>query len=166
MLRTLALASRALGRGSECLAAALLLAVTLINLTQVVGRYSLGYSLPWGEEVMRYTMVWVMMIGGIACFWRAEHMAIDALHDMAPQRLRPFVRGALYAVAGVFCVLLAWHGWPAALRNANQFAAASGISMLWVYLAIPVGATLMLVQIVLCWFAGYEPVETMEEGAV
>ena len=49
-LRTL---SRALGRGSEWLAALLLLAVTLINLTQVIGRYSFGYSLPWGEEVMR-----------------------------------------------------------------------------------------------------------------
>jgi TRAP-type C4-dicarboxylate transport system permease small subunit len=165
MHRHLQTASRALGRGSEWLAALLLLAVTLINLTQVVGRYSFGYSLPWGEEVMRYTMVWVMMIGGIACFYRVEHMAIDAVHDMAPAGLRPLLRGALYGIAGIFCILLAYYGWPAALANANQRAAASGISMLWVYLAIPLGATLMLVQIVLCWLTGYEPSEPMEEGA-
>lgn len=166
MRRIIARLNRGLGRTSECLAGALLLVVTLINLTQVIGRYSLGQSLPWAEEIMRYTMVWVMMIGGVACFWRVEHMAIDAVHDMALERLRPLVRGTLYGIAGLFCLLLAYYGWPAALANANQVAAASGISMLWVYLAIPLGASLMLVQIVLCWFAGYEPVEAMEEGAV
>lgn len=163
MYHALRTASAALGRGSEIVAAGLLLVVTIINLVQVAGRYSIGFSLPWGEEIMRYTMVWVMMIGGVACFWRVEHMSIDALHDMAPARLRPLVRGALYGIAGIFCFLLAWYGWPAAFANSRQYAAASGISMFWVYLAIPVGATLMIVQIVLCWLTGYRPVDARDE---
>jgi TRAP-type C4-dicarboxylate transport system permease small subunit len=164
MRRAVLVAARGLAQSCEVLAGLLLLAVTAINLTQVTGRYLFASSLPWGEEIMRYTMIWVMMLGGVACFWRVEHMAIDALHDAVPVRLRPLVRGALYGVAGIFCLLLLVYGWPAALRNTSQFAAASGISMVWVYLAIPVGAALMLVQIVLCWIAGYEPVEPNEEG--
>ena len=157
-------AAEILTRVCEVIAASLLAAVALINLAQVLGRYLLAESLPWGEEIMRYTMIWVMMLGGVACFRRVEHMSVDALHDRLPQRLRPVARGVLYGVSGVFCALLVLYGWPAAIANYDQFAAASGVRMIWIDLAIPIGAMLMIVQIVLCWVAGYAPADDAEEG--
>ena len=89
-------------------AAAIFIFVCGLNFSQVFGRYVLGSSIPWGEEIMRYSMIWVMMLGG-----------------------------------------------PATIANTRQTAAASGISMFWVYLAIPAGALLMLIQIVLCAISGF-----------
>jgi TRAP-type C4-dicarboxylate transport system permease small subunit len=158
---------RSLARGlavtCEVSAGSILLAVSIINLCQVFGRYVIGISLPWAEEVMRYVMMWLMMLGGVACIYRIEHMAIESVVESAPERLRNLVRGTLFGIGGIFCFFLVYYGWPAAIRNSGQHAAASGMPMIIPYMAIPVGGVLMMVEIVLCWFAGYDPVRPEDE---
>jgi TRAP-type C4-dicarboxylate transport system permease small subunit len=158
---------RSLARGlavtCEVSAGAILLVVSLINLGQVLGRYVIGFSVPWAEEVMRYTMMWLMMLGGVACIYRVEHMAIESLVESAPERRRDLVRSTLFGIAGIFCIFLVYYGWTAAIRNSSQYAAASGMPMIIPYLAIPVGGALMLIEIVLCWFAGYDPIRPEDE---
>ena len=161
---TLSNLSRRLAQVCEIAAALIFLFVCVLNFTQVIGRYATGTSLTWAEEIMRYTMMWVMMLGGSAAIYRAEHMAVDGVVDMVPERLRHLVRSILYGVAGIFCVLLLVYGWPAALANQTQRAAASGIPMLLPYLAIPVGAAIMLAQIVLCWITGFREAPVEEEA--
>ena len=148
--------ARWLTRSTEVAAALLLIIVTVLNLTQVTGRYAFSTGFSWTEEAMRYLMIWLMMLGSVACIFRAEHMALQTLENLVrPSRTR-LVRSALYSVAGVFCVFVLVYGWPLAMRNAAQVAPASGIPMIYPYLALPVGALLMLVQIGLTWFAGFE----------
>lgn len=156
-MRKIALrAARALTRTTEVTATLILIVVTILNLTQVVGRYAFNAGFSWTEETMRYLMVWLMMLGSVACIFRAEHMALATLEGMVkPERAR-YVRSALYSVAAIFCVFVLVYGWPLALRNAAQVAPASGIPMIYPYLALPVGAFLMLIQITLTWFAGFE----------
>lgn len=148
----------------ELSAAAIFAVVCLLNFTQVFGRYMMGSSLTWAEEIMRYSMIWVMMLGGTAAIYRGDHMAVDSLVETLSGRSRHLVRSALFGIAGAFCVLLVWYGWPAALSNARQSAAASGISMILPYLAVPVGGALMLAQILLCWIVGFHPTEFEEEA--
>lgn len=152
-----------LARLCEVSAAVIFIAVCLLNFGQVFNRYILGSSFGWAEEVMRYCMPWIMMLGGTAAIYRGEHMAIDAVPDMFPKRLRHMARSLLYGVAMIFCVLLVWYGWPAALSNARQNAAASGIPMIVPYMALPVGGALMIVQIALCWVAGFGEHNSEEE---
>lgn len=156
--------ARSLASACELSAAATFAVVCLLNFAQVFGRYMMGSSLSWAEELMRYSMVWVMMLGGTAAIYRGDHMAVDSLAGLPAGRNRHLIRSVLFGIAGAFCVLLVWYGWPAALANAQQSAAASGISMILPYLAIPIGATLMLVQIVLCWIVGFRPTEYEEEA--
>ncbi len=163
MRPTVRSAARGLAVGCEVIAALILIAVTCINLAQVVGRYFIGTSIPWAEEIMRYVMMWLMMLGSVACIYRAEHMAIDSVIQSVPERWRQHMRSLLYSIGGLFCLLLVIYGWHAALANNMQFAAASGIRMSIPYMAIPIGGTLIIVEIVLCWLAGYEPAEPTEE---
>lgn len=151
------MAARGLARSTEVAACLLLIVVTVLNLTQVGGRYILGIGFSWTEEVMRYAMIWLMMLGSVACIFRVEHMGIEALEGMVPPRLSRYVKSALYTLGGSFCVVILVYSYPLALRNAAQTAPASGISMILPYAALPVGAALMLVQIVLSWFSGFEP---------
>ncbi|MDI7862644.1 TRAP transporter small permease [Rhizobiaceae bacterium n13] len=153
---TLRNVSRALARVCEILAAAILLVVCLINFTQVGGRYLIGTSLSWGEETMRYIMMWLMMLGSVTAVYRAEHMAVEGLQDLVAPKHRQLVRSALYGIGGVFFVLLAYYGWASAIRNLAQHAAASGMPMIIPYMAIPVGSVLIIIQIMLCWVSGFE----------
>jgi TRAP-type C4-dicarboxylate transport system permease small subunit len=148
--------SRTLAKVCETLAAAILLIVCLINFAQVGGRYLMGTSLSWGEETMRYIMMWLMMLGSVTAVYRAEHMAVEGLQDLVSPRYRSLVRSSLYAIGGILFVLLAYYGWAAAIRNLSQHAAASGIPMVVPYMAIPIGSVLILIQIVLCWISGFE----------
>lgn len=157
MTQTATTAARLLARSTEILAGLLMIAVTLLNLTQVGGRYFLNTGFSWTEEVMRYSMIWLMMLGSVACIFRGEHMGIEALEGLVrPDRAR-FVKSALYSIAAIFCVVILIYGYPLALRNAAQTAPASGIPMIVPYAALPVGAALMLVQIALSWMSGFEP---------
>jgi TRAP-type C4-dicarboxylate transport system permease small subunit len=149
--------ARTLTRSTEIAATLLLIVVTLLNLMQVVGRYVFGTGFSWTEELMRYLMVWLMMLGSVACIFRAEHMAVETIETRVGPARAQLVKSALYSVAAIFCLFVLVYGWPLALRNAAQVAPASGIPMIYPYLALPVGALLMLVQIALTWFAGFEP---------
>jgi TRAP-type C4-dicarboxylate transport system permease small subunit len=150
-------ASRILARSTETVATILMIVVTLLNLTQVCGRYFFNTGFSWTEEAMRYGMIWLMMTGSVACIFRVEHMGIEMLERLVEPRNAHYVKSALYSIAGIFCVIVVIYGWPLALRNAAQLAPASRIPMIIPYMALPVGAALMLVQIVLSWFAGFEP---------
>lgn len=152
-------AARLLTRITEVLATLLMIVVTALNLTQVGGRYLFNTGFSWTEEYMRYLMIWLMMLGSVACIFRAEHMGIEFLEHLAGPRRAHLVKSALYTVAAVFCLYVLVYSWPLALRNAGQVAPASGIPMIYPYMALPVGAALMLVQIFLTWFAGFEPEE-------
>lgn len=91
--------ARALTRSTEIAATLLLIAVTALNLTQVTGRYAFNVGFNWTEEAMRYLMVWLMMLGSVACIFRAEHMALATLESMVAPDRAPFVRSALYSFA-------------------------------------------------------------------
>lgn len=156
-------AARLLARSTEIVAGLLLIFVTILNLTQVGGRYIFSVGFSWTEELMRYSMIWLMMMGSVACIFRAEHMGIEALEAMAPPRWSRFVKSALYSVAAVFCVVIIVYGYPLTLRNAAQTAPASGIPMSLPYAALPVGAALMLVQIALSWISGFETDRHVQE---
>ena len=156
--------ARLLARSTEIIATVLLIVVTVLNLTQVGGRYFFNTGFSWTEEAMRYSMIWLMMMGSVACIFRVEHMGIEALEALVAPRYARFVKSGLYTVAAIFCVVILYYGWPLALRNAKQVAPASQIPMIIPYLALPVGAALMLVEIALTWVAGFEPDEADEEG--
>ena len=160
------LAARGLARITEIAATILLIVVTALNLTQVGGRYLFNTGFPWTEEAMRYLMIWLMMLGSVACIFRLEHMGIEALDSLFDERHAQKVRSALYTIAAIFCLFVLVYGWPLALRNAAQLAPASRIPMIYPYMALPVGAFLMLVQIALSWLSGFErdPGETGNEG--
>ncbi len=157
MKRTATLAAKGLARSTEIAAALLMITVTLLNLTQVGGRYFFNTGFSWTEEVMRYSMIWLMMLGSVACIFRVEHKGIEALEGLVRSDRVRFVKSALYSIAAIFCVVILIHGLPLALRNAAQTAPASGIPMIIPYAALPVGSALMLVQIALSWLSGFEP---------
>ena len=156
MVHLATVAARLLARSTEIIAALLLILVTVLNLTQVGGRYLFNTGFNWTEEAMRYAMIWLMMLGSVACIFRAEHMGIETLENLVPPRFARFVKSAVYSVGAVFCVIILIYSYPLALRNAAQVAPASGIPMIYPYAALPCGAALMLVQITLSWLSGFE----------
>lgn len=137
-----------LARATEAIAACLLIAVILMNLAQVFFRYVLVDPISWTEETMRYSTTWMVMLAAAPAFLRREHMEISLFEGVKSPRVRRAVSLGMYACVAGFCLLLIWEGFPAAIDNMRQVSPAVRIPMTIPYLAIPVGATLILINTV------------------
>jgi TRAP-type transport system small permease protein len=127
----------------EYLAAALLAAVCLLTLAQVLFRYVFASPLAWSEELARFLFIWLSFLGAALCFRRGGHFHLDLLANrLQPAAARWFRLGADLLVLG-FTGLLLWQG-VAVLKLAflSQYVVL-GLSAGWSYLAIPVAASLM-----------------------
>lgn len=129
--------------------AAMLLIMTVAICYQVFGRYVLDRSPSWSEELARYLMVWVSLIGTAAVLRSSGHITVTVLTDRLP---RAWLQAVLVlrdvAVLGVVFVL-AWYGVLFAQLNHGQESAAFEMPMSLPYAAIPVGAVLTGVALVL-----------------
>lgn len=134
-------------RITEGAAVFLIGAVVVANAAQIFCRYVLVQPLSFTDEFMRFSMVWVAFLAGSALVFRREHMAANLFDHPSVARLqRPAAMLVLAAILA-FAVVLAWFGWPLALRNARQLSPSAQIPMVWPYVAVPVGGGLMALYV-------------------
>lgn len=107
-------------------------------------RYVLDNSLIWSEEVARYAMIWVSMLGGGLAFRKGAHVAVEFVTDRLPHRARLVLKIIGGGAILFFLVLLLWYGIDVTQRVSRQTTAALRISMFWPYVALPLGAALMI----------------------
>lgn len=127
----------------EAAVAIVVASYAVIICTQVFYRYVLNSSLIWSEELVRFGLLWGVMLGAGLASDRNAHIAIDPLRD--------FVRPSAYRIISfcssllilVFCAIVAWYGWEYSYRIRFMTSPASQIPMMYVYAAIPVGCLLM-----------------------
>jgi TRAP-type C4-dicarboxylate transport system permease small subunit len=133
---------------TEALTGLLLLVVVVLNLAQIFFRYVVVDPISWSEEAMRYATTWMVMLAAAPALLRQEHMAVDFLQYETPPKLRRVVRFISHSCVVAFCILLIWKGFPAAIDNMRQVSPAIRVPMTLPYLAVPVGAVLILINTV------------------
>jgi TRAP-type C4-dicarboxylate transport system permease small subunit len=128
----------------ETIAVVLLVTLlTAVTFAQVITRYVLDNPLIWSEEAARYLFVWVSMIGAALAIRQGGHFGLDLLIRPMP-RLKPVLAPVVTAVVVVFLVILLKTGIDETRLAAMQYAMTFPMRMEWAYLALPIGAGLML----------------------
>lgn len=138
-----------LARIETALLGLLVLAMTGVTLAQVVARYAFGAPLIWSEEAARYLFVWVSMFGGALAARQGAHYALTALVERLPGAAQAAARIATVVVASGFLLVLLQTGIEETLQAHLQDAATLPMRMSLPYAALPVGAALMLVHVLL-----------------
>ncbi len=115
-------------------------AIVLVTFFQVGNRYILQYPVGWTDEIARFLAVWVVMLGAARCVREDSHIYIDLFFNLFGPRgqwwLSLIVNTLFMALAGI----LIWQGLKIMPVIGKQTAAASRITMTWVYSAVPVAA--------------------------
>ncbi|WP_202619136.1 TRAP transporter small permease [Ornithinimicrobium cavernae] len=122
--------------------------MTVLISWQVFARFVLGNSLTFSEEVSRFLMIWLTMLGAAYAVRRGSLLAVDLVPELLRGRARFVVNLAAHAVSLVFYVVLAFYGWNIAQAVAFQSAPATGVSMFWPMFALCAGGALCLVNTV------------------
>ena len=123
----------------------LIFAAIAVNFANVFGRYVLGFSLGWAEEVMTYALIWAVFIGGIVVTLENEHLRTDFLSGL----LRGVWRHVLEMLILVCLIGLCLHVARqsevvmALMARTGQRSTVANIPMLWMHAAVMIGFTMM-----------------------
>jgi TRAP-type C4-dicarboxylate transport system permease small subunit len=135
-----------LTRITETIGALLMLGIVMLDVLQVFFRYVLFDPLGWTEEAMRYAVVWMTFIVAGAVLFRGEQLAIDMFGGLLSPKLRRIQSILVLLLIAIFSFVLVVHGWPQAMRNANQVSPVAQIPMIFPYLSVVAGGALVLLK--------------------
>jgi len=144
MLKILEKTADVLGVVASAIARLMLIFIAAILFVQVVLRYVFLYSLPWPEEAARYLMIWAVMLGGSLLVKDEQLVAVDFFDKLWSPRWLVYRNVLFRLLLAVLLAVLLWQGIDLATYSANRTTVALQVSWFWPYLAIPVGAGLML----------------------
>jgi TRAP-type transport system small permease protein len=126
---------------------AFFLTVLVVTISAAVTfRYVVNSPLPWPEELARYSSVWLTFVGASLATKRNTHIVVDYAALVLPKGSRLWVALAVQSIVIAFLVLFVVQGVAVVQRMWVAVSPALSIRLGYVYLAIPVGAGLMIVH--------------------
>jgi len=128
--------------------AALLVIMFLVIMVEVVSRYVFDSPVFWAEELARYVMFYMVLIGSVAAMREQKHPALTFIVAKFHSRFRRIGRLVIDLVVFSVLVVVLIEGYEMALDERIMQTPALRISFLWVYFALPVGALLMMLELI------------------
>lgn len=117
-------------------------ALVLLTFAAVVARYVFGSPIAWTEEASGFLMIWIVMIGAIACEAGRHHLTIDLLENALKGALRRGFQIIVGLTSIGLLLFMAWQAWALALTTTFKKTQILGISWFWLDLAVVIGAGL------------------------
>lgn len=127
----------------------MLAAMSLIVGANILLRYTTAHSLPWADEAARYLMIWMTFSGAGLVLRTGGHVAITNLQDALPDMGQKILRGAITLTLLLFFGFMVYVGMEYAQRMQYQVTPAMRIPFIYVYAAMPVGFTLLILHLLL-----------------
>jgi TRAP-type C4-dicarboxylate transport system permease small subunit len=136
-----------LARGTEIVMVILTISMVSLVSYQVFERYVLHYTPPWSEELSVYLMIWFGMLGIAAGVRRSTHMSLHYFADKFPKNVQSVLEILKYVLVLVYVSVLLWQGIVLVRLTIPQKSAAMDLSIGYVYLSLPVSATLIIIYV-------------------
>lgn len=132
------------------LLAALLMLMTVLIVYQVIVRFSSRYIdlvLPrWTEEIARYSMIWLVLLGAALAVRYSALIGMEAIAERIGPKAQQFLRGITLVISMAFFLIMVIYGFEMLGHVTMQLSPGAKISMAIPYAAIPVGGLFMLIN--------------------
>jgi len=143
---TLQRLSHIINRITEIILVVVLAAMAVVVFLQVIFRYVLNFPLFWTEEFARYCLVWASLLGSAVAVKRGQHIAVTIVLERVPAGFRRVMKMITLISVIVILAIILWGGIQLVAITRAQISPALRVSMSVPYLAVPVGAALMLLH--------------------
>lgn len=132
----------------EWLGGTLFIAIFGILIAQILSRQVFHSPLIWSEELAKLLFVYVGMLGISVAVRKQEHVFIDFLTNLMPEKIRKFTNTFVQLLVFV-CIFLFIHFGIRTFNGASfPIDALGGISEKWIFAALPVIAILMMFRFI------------------
>ena len=133
----------------------------------VVTRFVIGEPSRWTEEIARFLLMWVALLGAAAAFRHHEHLGFDYLVNQMDSGARRLVSISVHLVTLTFVFVVMVLGGSSLAHETlavNQVTPALGLKMGYVYLALPIsGLFILFYQLESLLFGSNEQTPLAEE---
>lgn len=124
-----------IGKAEAIVIAAIMITISGLVSVQVVTRYVLQLSTPWLEEMTRFLMIWMIMLGCAYAVRTRQHIVVDVIETAIRSPRAKRIYQAILSICGLaFSVTLAILGYVVVERTA-RFGQVSGAMRLPMYMA-------------------------------
>lgn len=121
----------------------LLFGMTSVVILQVFSRYLFNYSFVWAEELVRYLMIWMVLIGAALVQSKNDHIRIDLLPMLVGPRERRIMETLFRLCILAFVIILIIKGIKLAYFNRLFESPGLRTSKFWPMVALPLGGVLI-----------------------
>lgn len=138
-----------IARASLAVAAVGMATIAVSVTVSVICRYILQTSAMWVEQYTRYMLIWVVFVAANVLIYRNELMRVDFLDHLWPKKAMKVREGFYSALFVVILGTLCFEGWRQAYSYWGVQVVGLPVDKFWIYLSVPVGSLLMLIQYLL-----------------
>jgi TRAP-type C4-dicarboxylate transport system permease small subunit len=125
-----------------------LMAVLVIDVVwQVTTRYVLGSASSYTEEIARFLLIWIGLLGSAFAYRKNLHLAFDYFSDKVTGRRKKWLGYFIHSLVAIFSflVLVVGGGYLVQLTwELNQVSAALQIKLAYVYSVLPLSGALII----------------------
>jgi len=154
----------------EFLATSLFALLTCVVLWGVFSRYAIGAQGTWTDELARYLLVWVSLIGGALMYREHGHLGVDYFvgkFDPEAQRVTAIIVELI--VFGFALFVLGYGGWTLMSEafRAGETTTSLGIQVGWLHIATPLSGIFMAAfaaEHVICGRLSYPAAQAQKEA--
>lgn len=137
-----------LDRGFRVLLVGLMAGMVASVCWQVISRYALNDPAAWTEEMARFLLMWIGLLGACYAYREGQHLGVDLFpKSLSPARYRLWALCAhsLVILFSVMVLLIGGGRLVYLTASLNQTSAALGVPMSWIYMSLPLCGVMMIV---------------------
>ncbi len=120
--------------------------MSILILLQIFTRFIINYPLHWTEELARYLMIYGVFLGAALALRYNRLISIEAVAQALPPKMQILLKKVVMVITIIFALILVVQGTEITSTINSQTSAGLGISMSIPYLAIPLGAVLLIIN--------------------
>jgi TRAP-type C4-dicarboxylate transport system permease small subunit len=122
--------------------------IFFITTFTVFTRYLLNIVPSWSEEIPRYLLVWITYLGAGLAIKFKEHISLDVFFNLMSLRARQVGHFFLNGLVAIVAVIMVVYGIGLVNHFGEDLMESIPVTNFWLYLAMPVSGTLMLLYLV------------------
>ena len=137
----------------------LLAVMTIVTFLAAVNRFTLSLPMPWSEELVKFLLMWMTMVGAALGVATNEHVGIDVFVSRFPHGLQHVISQVMNLIGMFFSGLFLYLGVQMVQKQYAQVSTAMGVSMGIVYACVVVGGVLMFIEFAYKLYNGFRKEE-------
>lgn len=134
--------------------ALLLIGMFITIMLEVIFRYVVDNPAFWTEELARYLMFYMVLLGSAIALREERHPSLTFIIESFPGRFRKGWKMLLDSIVCVVLLVMLKEGYLMAVDEMIMKTPALRISFFWIYLAFPIGTVLMILQLIVKYLFG------------